>query len=361
MARSGGIATSTPARRRVSGTGHPLGLTSSSRSNACSPGTWLADLCAAEGLPVVLGQARSRQAIHGGHAQHAPSDAPQIAVLRRGGLRPQAAVDPAAMRATRDLLRRRRPLMRTRAERRTHLHQTPRPENLPEMGQKLAANAHRAGGAARCAEPAGHKSLAGDLAWLGHDDARRRDLEVSVRTTAQAHHPTTRDVLRTVPGLGEILRLVLRSALQASHRCPRGQDGVSSGRLVPCAQAAAGTRYGTGGTKSGTAARTWACSDAAVLFGRDHPAGQPYRTRVETPPGTGTAWTGLAHPWARAVSALLTRATACTLARCIPGSRRGASAPDASPDREGVSRHSARGTRGRTASVNAQAHVGLRP
>jgi len=34
----------------------------------------------------------------------------------RGGMLPQASVSPAAMRATRDLLRRRTHLMRTRAE-----------------------------------------------------------------------------------------------------------------------------------------------------------------------------------------------------------------------------------------------------
>jgi hypothetical protein len=64
----------------------------SSRSNACSPGTWLADLCAQEGIPFVLGPALDMKAIHGGKAKHATIDAHKIAVLLRGGLLPQAYV-----------------------------------------------------------------------------------------------------------------------------------------------------------------------------------------------------------------------------------------------------------------------------
>ena len=43
-------------------------------------------------------------------------DAHKIAVLLRGGMMPQAYVYPAEMRATRDLLRRRCPLVQKRAE-----------------------------------------------------------------------------------------------------------------------------------------------------------------------------------------------------------------------------------------------------
>ena len=68
---------------------------------------WLADLCAQEGIPFVLGHALYMKAIHGGTAKNDKIDAHKIAVLRRGGMLPQAYVYPADMRATRDLLRRR--------------------------------------------------------------------------------------------------------------------------------------------------------------------------------------------------------------------------------------------------------------
>jgi hypothetical protein len=107
-------------------------------------GSWLAALCAQAGRPLVLGPALSMQALHGGQAQKEKSDAHQMAVLRRGGRLPQASGSPAARRATR--ARRRRPRMRQRAERLTHLHKTPSQDTLPEMGQKRAAKAHQEGG-----------------------------------------------------------------------------------------------------------------------------------------------------------------------------------------------------------------------
>jgi transposase len=82
---------------------------------------WLADLCAREGLPFVLGHALYMKAIHGGKAKNDKIDAQKIAVLLRGGMLPQAYVYPAALRATRDLLRRRMHLMRKRAELLTHV------------------------------------------------------------------------------------------------------------------------------------------------------------------------------------------------------------------------------------------------
>jgi transposase len=49
---------------------------------------WLADLCAYEGLPFVLGHALYMKAIHGGKAKNDTIEAQQIAVLLRGGMLP---------------------------------------------------------------------------------------------------------------------------------------------------------------------------------------------------------------------------------------------------------------------------------
>ena len=88
---------------------------------------WLADRCAQEGMPFVLGHALYMKAIHGGKANNDKIDSPKIAALRRGGLLPQASVYPAQMRATRDLLRRRTPLRRNRAELLAHVQNTTSP------------------------------------------------------------------------------------------------------------------------------------------------------------------------------------------------------------------------------------------
>src|SRR6266487_6074162 len=106
---------------------------------------WLADLCADEEIPFVLGHALSMKAIHGGKAKNDKIDSQKIAVLLRGGLLPQAYVYPAEMRATRDLLQRRVHLTRKRAELLGHIQNTNSQYNLPEIGKKLAYKANREG------------------------------------------------------------------------------------------------------------------------------------------------------------------------------------------------------------------------
>jgi Transposase len=140
---------------------------------------WLADLCAQAGMPCVLGPALSMTAIHGGNAKHDTIDAHKIAVLLRGGLWPQADVSPAAMRAPRDLRRRRIPLRRQRAERLTHVQQPHGQYHLPDIGQKIADQANRAGVAERLPAPAVPKSLEVALALIDDEDQRLRDLRVS--------------------------------------------------------------------------------------------------------------------------------------------------------------------------------------
>jgi transposase len=268
---------------------------------------WLADLCAREGLPFVLGHALYMKAIHGGKAKNDKIDAQKIAVLLRGGMLPQAYVYPADMRATRDLLRRRIHLMRKRAALLGHIQQTNSQYNLPDIGKKIAYKANRDGVAERFADPAVQKSIEVDLALIGHYDELLRDIELSILKAAQQHDANTLYLLRTVPGIGEILSLVLLYEIHDIQRFPRVQDFVSYCRLVKCAKESAGKRYGTAGTKIGNAYLKWAFSEAAVLFLRNNPPGQKLLVRLEKKHGKGKALTVLAHKLARAVYHMLTR------------------------------------------------------
>src|SRR5262245_34205800 len=204
--------------------------------------SWLAALGAAQHLPFVLGHALSLQAIHGGKANNDQSDAHKLAALLRGGMLPQASVSPAEMRATRDLVRRRPPLMRQRAELLAPVHNTNAPDHVPDIGKKIAYKANREGAAARLNDPSVHKTLAGDLALITYDDELLRDVELSMVHTAKQHEAHTRSVLQTVPGLGTILSRVLRSDIHAIGRFPRVQDCAASARLVKCRKESAGQR-----------------------------------------------------------------------------------------------------------------------
>jgi hypothetical protein len=138
---------------------------------------WLADLCARERIPFVLGHALYMKAIHGGKAKNDKIDAQKIAVLLRGGMLPQAYVYPAEMRATRDLLRRRMYLTRKRAELLAHIQNTNSQYHLPEVGKKLAYKANRTGVAERFPDPAVQKSMDVDLALIGYYEPLLRDVE----------------------------------------------------------------------------------------------------------------------------------------------------------------------------------------
>ena len=250
------------------------------------------------------------KAIHGGKAKNDKIDAQKIAILLRGGMLPQAYVYPADMRATRDLLRRRIHLMRQRAELLAHIQNTNSQYNLPEIGKKIAYKANRAGVAERFPEPAVQKSVEVDLALIDHYDQLLRNVELSILHTAKQHNANTLYLLRTVPGIGEILSLVLLYEIHDIQRFPRVQDFVSYCRLVKCARESAGKRYGTSGAKIGNAYLKWAFSEAAVLFLRTNPAGQKYLARLEKKHGKGKALTVLAHKLARAVYYMLKRETA---------------------------------------------------
>jgi transposase len=271
---------------------------------------WLADLCAREGMPFVLGPALYMKAIHGGKAKTDTIDSQPIAVLLRGGMRPQAYVYPAEMRATRDLLRRRWHLTRQRAELLAHVQHTNSQDNLPEIGKKLASKAHRDGGAERFPAPAVQKSVAVALALIDSYDQLLRDVELTIVQTAKQHHAQTLSRLPSVPGIGKLLSVGWLYEMHDMTRFPRGQDVVSDGRLVKGAKASAGKRSGTSGATIGHAYLPWAVSEAAVLFGRNHPAGQKDLARLEHKHGTGKALTIVAHTLARAVYDMLKRETA---------------------------------------------------
>jgi transposase len=249
------------------------------------------------------------KAIHGGKAKNDKIDAQKIAVLLRGGMLPQAYVYPAEMRATRDLLRRRLHLTRKRAELLAHIQNTNSQCNLPEIGKKIAYKANRGGVAERFPDPAVHKSVEVDLALIDFYDQLLRDVELTIVQTAKQHDAQALYRLQSVPGIGKMLSLVLLYEIHDITRFPRVQDFVSYCRLVKCAKESAGKRYGTAGTKIGKAYLKWAFSEAAVLFLRNHPAGQKSLARLEKKHGKGKALTVLAHKLARAVYYMLRRDT----------------------------------------------------
>jgi hypothetical protein len=115
---------------------------------------------------------------------------------------------------------------------------------------------------------------------------------------------------------------------------------------------------GTSGPKPGQAHLKWAFSEAAVLFLRDQLSAQTYHARLEKTHDQGQALTVLAQKLARAVYDKLKRHVAFDQDQFFPRSWRGADAPGASLDTQGMNLPDARDTAAAMASLNAQARIG---
>jgi transposase len=221
------------------------------------------------------------------------------------------------MRATRDLLRRRCHFMRKRAELLAPIQNTNSQYTLPEIGKPVAYKAHRQGVAEHFPAPSVRTTIEVDLALIDHYDKGLGDLELSITRTAKGPEVQTFARLPSVPGIGQILALVILSELQDIARVPRVQDFVSYWRLVKCAQESAGKRPGRSGKKIGNPQLTWAFAEAAVLFLRQNQPGKEDFAKLERKPGQGKALPVLAQKLARAVYYMLPREQAFALQRFV--------------------------------------------
>jgi transposase len=119
--------------------------------------------------------------------------------------------------------------------------------------------------------------------------------------TAKTHAADTFYRLRSVPGIGKILALVMLYEIHDITRFPTVQDFLSYARLVKCAKESAGKHYGYSGAKIGSVYLKWAFSEAATLFLRNNGLGQAYFARLQQKYGNAKGRSVLAHKLGRAV------------------------------------------------------------
>lgn len=268
---------------------------------------WLADLCSQEAIPFVLGHALYMKAIHGGKSKNDKIDSKKIAALLRGGTLPVAYVYPATMRSTRDLLRRRNHLMQKRSELLAHIQNTNSQYNLPEFGKKIAYKANRDGVTDHFPDPSVQKSIEVNLQLIDSYDRLLTELELYIVKQAKGHNVRSFYLLRSIPGIGKILSLILLYEIHDINRFPRIQGFVSYCRLVKCHRESGGKKSGAKNSKIGNAHLKWAFSEAACLFLRGNEQAQLYHSRLVSKHGKGKALSILAHKIGRAVYFMLKR------------------------------------------------------
>ena len=280
---------------------------------------WLADLCQAENIAFVLGHALYMKAIHGGKAKDDKIDSRKIAQLLRGGNLPVAYAYPKGLRETRDLLRRRMYLVHKRAEVVAHVVNTNSQYNLPPFGKKLIYARNRQGLkiAERFTDASVRKSIELDLRLLDSLDDLIGDVELYLERTVKVDDADTFYRLRSIPGVGKILALVLLYEIHRIARFADAGDFLSYARLVRCQHRSAGKLVGLGGPKIGNAHLKWAFSEAVGLLLRSCPAVKAWQARQEKKHGKKKTLGILAAKLGRTVYHLLRKQVAFEVRRFL--------------------------------------------
>ena len=136
-------------------------------------------------------------------------------------------------------------------------------------------------------------------------DTQIADLELYLSRTAKVDDPQAFHRLRSVPGIGKVLALVLLYEIHDIRRFPEVGQFLSYARLVRCSHESAGKRQGTGGNKIGNAHLKWAFSEAACLLLRESEQAKKWLVRREKKHGKARALGALAARLGRAVYHLL--------------------------------------------------------
>jgi transposase len=268
---------------------------------------WLADLCAEHHITFVLGHALYMKAIHGGKTKNDKIDSYKLATLLKGGNFPVAYAYPAKWRATRDLLRRRMYIARRCSELVAHIQNTNTQYNLPMFRKKLSRKYNHDGVAERFDDPQVRKSVQTDLDMIASFNQVLKQLEWHIEKTARQHDFHTLYLLRSIPGVGQILALVILYEIHDIKRFARVQDFSSYARLVRPVKESNGKWAGHSNKKIGNHHLKWAIKEAAILMLRDSTQAKYFVSKMTQKYNKGKALGIFTHKLGRAIYFMLKR------------------------------------------------------
>ena len=268
---------------------------------------WLADLCLDEQIHFVLGHALYMKAIHGGKSKSDKIDSDKITTLLRGGMFPVAYVYPRGMRETRDLLRRRMHLVHIRGGTLAHIQNTNSQYNLPPFAKKICHARNRSDVAERFTDESLRTNIELDLNLIDHYDQLITQLELFLVEHAKIDDAFSFHLLRSVPGIGKVLALVLLYEIHTIERFASAGDFLSYARLISTRGESAGKLKGVMGRKIGNAHLKWAFAEAACLMIRELDQAKRFVQRLEAKHGKPHALAVLRARIGRAVYYMLKR------------------------------------------------------
>ncbi len=160
-------------------------------------------------------------------------------------------------------------------------------------------------------------TIEADLTMINALTQQITRLEKKLVEMARFDDPGTFFRLRAVPGIGDILALVILYEIGELGRFRTAGQFLSYARLVPGQHTSAGKNYGSPGKRQGNPHLKWAFSEAAVLFLRANPEGQKLHSRLVKKHGKAKALGILSARLARSVYFMLHRNTPFDMDRFV--------------------------------------------
>jgi transposase len=268
---------------------------------------WVSDLCHDNHIPFVLGHALYMKSIHGGKAKNDKIDSYKIARLLRGGTFPMAYVYPKEMRATRDLLRRRKHMVTCGAQFKAHTKSTANQYNFdnPTADLRYPKDRELMKDVFTEANESVKRSINIDLDMVTHINKELVKVERYIEKQAKQHNEEDYLLLRSIPGVGQILALTIIYEIGYIDRFDSVQKFASYALLIKCKAESAGKTYGSQGNKIGNSHLKAAFSQIAVLYLRNNPSATKYLKNLQKRMSKAKALSVLAHKLGRCVYYML--------------------------------------------------------
>jgi len=218
---------------------------------------------------------------------------------------PMAYVYPAEMRSTRDLLRRRMRLMYKRAELLSHIQNTNNQYNLPDFENSIARKRFRKDIHLHFDDPSVQQSILADLELIEKYENILSQVEWYITQHAIEHQPQNTMRLKSIPGVGKILALVILYEIHDINRFERVQNFCSYARLICPQKESAGKTTAKGNKKMGNAYLKWAFGEATLLLIRESIHVKELHKKLKNKHGKARALAIISHKLGRAVYYML--------------------------------------------------------
>jgi transposase len=276
---------------------------------------WLVDGLMSAGFEVKLANTVAMKRYDGLKYSDDEDDAAHLAHLFRLGILPTGYIHPPAHRALRDLGRKRIQLVRSRTQ---HVLSV---ENIMarSFGSRETSNVIKR----FTAEQVNSLGLIADVALaMKSNVAIISVLNTQIgllekRLLAGSKSLPEYALLKTIPGIGEVLAIVILLETGDITRFAQVGNFASYARCVNSAYYSNGKKKGQGNTKNGNAYLVWAFIEAANFARRFCPEANAFYEKKKAKTNTVLATKALAHKLARASYHILKDKRAFEVKRCF--------------------------------------------